>query len=169
MYSDAKCRASVTGNQEDLKMTNDNEAPAKAPGTWLKTSGTGFWTTRAGEVKITALHLTDREILPGEGRPAQSFLVFFDTGTWNTEESGLIYTDPLFLEELKVMLSEFGVHADSMDYSEQGAQSDDIVDFDVGADFIESWKKSFGDVTDVSLADNNFPRPPEKTASVHSP
>lgn len=169
MHFGAKHRARLKGNQKDLKMTNDNEAPAKPPGTWLRTSGTGFWTTRAGEVKITALHLTDREMLPGEERPAQSFLVFFDTGTWNTEEAGLIYTDPLFLEDLKVMLSEFGVHADSMNYSEQGAQGDDIVDFDVGAKFIESWKTSFGDVTDVSLERHNFHRPPEKNVSVLSP
>ena len=106
----------------------------------FNTSGDGYWSTVAKAVRIVDMRLgyvaDDKEF--GELR------VYFDTATWDVEEDGLIYTDKLFLRELRSFLNAQGLAGDDVDYSEQGMQGEDFVSLDVGADFIASWEAKFG-------------------------
>lgn len=97
--------------------------------TVLHTNGCGLWSRKKAAVKITKLEY-DYDF--GELR------VFFDTKTWNTHSDGLIYTDSLFMKELKAFLKNLGFNPD-VDYSEQGMQEDNYVSCDVGEQFINSW------------------------------
>ena len=107
----------------------------------LKTAGDGYWSSEARAVKLTGVSLVwvDEDSLNyGELR------VFFDTGTWNTQEHGLIYTDTGFMAELQAFLKAHGLAGDDVSYSEQGMQGDDYVSCDVGKEFIDSWVAKFG-------------------------
>ena len=94
------------------------------------TSGTGYWSNVVKTVNIKGYQIPyiNEEGDFGELR------VFFDTKTWNTERDGLIYTDPAFLEHMRVL---FG--SSDIDYSEQGMQGDNFVSFDVSGEFLTRW------------------------------
>lgn len=49
---------------------------------------------------------------------------------YDADQYGLIYTDTTFLKSLRHLLKKFRIKA-KIDYSEQGAQGDDFVNFDV--------------------------------------
>ena len=100
----------------------------------LATVGDGYWSSVAKSVKVTGLELitVNVEWTFGELR------VYFDTDTWNVQKDGLIYTDSLFLDQLRVALANEGFHS-KVDYSEQGMQGEDYVSLDVGENFIQSW------------------------------
>ena len=100
----------------------------------LHTNGHGWWSDLATDVEITRLALPyNAEDEFGELR------VYFNTRTWNVDDNGLIYTDKLFIKELKEFLTSKGFDATDVGYSEQGMQGDDYVSLDVGAKFIASW------------------------------
>ena len=105
----------------------------------IPTSGDGFWSSVARDVKVTGLSVPymddDEDAQFGELR------VFFDLRSWDTMKHGLIYTDSLFIKELRGHLNMIEVAGDDVDYSEQGMQGDNYVSFDVGAKFLKSWKK----------------------------
>ena len=64
--------------------------------------------------------------------------VYFDTDAWNTSLDGIIYTDKLFLQELR----EYFVAKDcsgGIDYSEAGMQADDYVSFDTDEVFASNY------------------------------
>jgi hypothetical protein len=65
--------------------------------------------------------------------------VYFDTDTWDIEKHGLIYTDRLFLKQLREKLSEIGFEGSDVEYSEQGMQGDNYVSLDVGEKFLRVW------------------------------
>jgi hypothetical protein len=94
------------------------------------TNGNGLWSNRAAKVQITGSEIcyvsADKQF--GELR------VYF-TG-WDPSEDGLIYTDRLFLSELRAALDRAGLPGRDVDYSEQGMQGDDYVSLDVGKDFL---------------------------------
>ena len=103
--------------------------------TTLSTSGTGYWSTKATQVDITKLDLQycnpDKDF--GE------LCVYFNTASWDTATDGLIYTDKLFMAQLRVYLMTLGfTEAEALDvsYSEQGMQTEEYVSCDVGAAFI---------------------------------
>ena len=63
----------------------------------------------------------------------------FSANEWDVETDGLIYTDKLFLQELRAYLQTIGfseVEANDVSYSEQGMQTNNYVSLDVGAQFI---------------------------------
>lgn len=101
----------------------------------LNTDGSGYWSVEEKKVKVIGLCLsyTNDEQNYGELR------VFFDTDSWDTMKYGLIYTDDKFIEELKTFLLSIGLGIDVF-YSEQGMQGDNYVSFDVGEEFIKSFK-----------------------------
>ena len=101
----------------------------------LHTNGTGYWSTTATAVTVEALDLqyitNDKDF--GE------LCIHFNTNDWDTKTDGLIYTDELFMRELRAYLQTVGfteAEADDVSYSEQGMQSDNYVSCDVGAVFI---------------------------------
>lgn len=104
----------------------------------LPTSGDGYWSNVQANVPLVGLDLAyvNDEADFGELR------VYFDHKSWNVNRDGLIYTDRLFLHELKhFLVGELGLAGDDVGYSEQGMQGDDFVSLDVGDKFIASWKK----------------------------
>lgn len=103
----------------------------------LDTAGDGYWSEVRKTVRATQLEMpyVNEEKTFGELR------VYFDTDTWDVEQDGLIYTDSLFLDELRERLHVAGLDASRVDYSEQGMQGDDYVSLDVTETFITSWRQ----------------------------
>ena len=101
----------------------------------LHTNGNGYWSRTAKAVDVEALDLqyitNDKDF--GE------LCIHFNTNDWDTATDGLIYTDKLFMQELRAYLQTVGfteAEANDVNYSEQGMQSDNYVSCDVGAVFI---------------------------------
>ena len=106
--------------------------------TVLHTAGNGLWSRKATAVTVTDIVVAyvDDEKEFGE------LQVYFDTRTWNTNVDGLIYTDKLFQQELRIFLVSQGFSegaAYTAGYSEQGMQGEDFVSFDVDGGFIVGW------------------------------
>ena len=103
--------------------------------TTLNTAGNGYWSNTAKAVDVTMLDLQ----YISNNKDFGELCVHFTTDSWNVNTDGLIYTDKLFLSELRVYLQEIGfTEAEALDvsYSEQGMQGDNYVSLDVGAKFI---------------------------------
>ena len=103
----------------------------------LHTNGKGYWSDSAQEVRVIGL---DMGYINDEGTFGD-LRVYFDEATWSTVWHGLIYTDPLFLKELRVLLKSMGLAGNDVDYSEQGLQGDRFVSLDVGKKFLDSYIK----------------------------
>ena len=101
----------------------------------LNTNGGGYWSSSAKAVEVTGLQLSyiNDELDFGELR------VRFAAATWDTAKDGLIYTDKLFMTELKELLTSMGFDASDVSYSEQGMQGDTYVSCDVGELFINTY------------------------------
>ena len=103
--------------------------------TTLHTNGNGYWSSKATAVSITKL---DLQYISNE-RDFGELCIHFNTATWDTAVDGLIYTDKLFMQELRAYLQTVGFtaeEANDVNYSEQGMQTDAYVSCDVGAVFI---------------------------------
>jgi hypothetical protein len=106
----------------------------------LQTNGKGLWSTEKRKVETVkiALGYINMQNDFGEIR------VFFNPKTWNNNEHGLIYTDPLFLKGLRSGLKKrkfSNAAALAVQYSEQGMQGKDYVSFDVGKSFLDEFLK----------------------------
>ena len=103
----------------------------------LHTNGKGWWSRTAKSVRCTNLEIeTDIDEL------ADAFYllnIYFDRRTWKTDLHGLIYTDSLFLKELKKNLKKLGFNSDGIGYSEQGMQGDNFVNLDADEAFYHSY------------------------------
>jgi hypothetical protein len=103
--------------------------------TVLNTAGDGYWSTVSAPVRVTKLGL-------GYVNDEQDFgelCVYFDTDTWDIHKDGLIYTDSVFIRQLRDQLNDCGFDATDIGYSEQGMQGRSYVSLDVGPKFISSW------------------------------
>ena len=103
--------------------------------TTLHTNGKGYWSNTAKAVDVTRL---DLQYCTAE-RDFGELCVYFTSASWDTATDGLIYTDPLFMQELREYLVSLGftrAEANDVNYSEQGMQTDEYVSCDVGAEFI---------------------------------
>jgi len=108
--------------------------------TTLHTNGNGYWSNTAKAVDITAL---DLQYITNE-RDFGELCIHFATdelgcNCWDTATNGLIYTDKLFMQELRAYLQTIGfseAEANDVNYSEQGMQGEHYVSCDVGAVFI---------------------------------
>lgn len=100
----------------------------------LHTNGTGLWSARATKIRITDLEVAyvSEELDFGELR------VYFNVNDWDVYTHGLIYTDPLFVKELREYLSQLGYQG-TLNYSEQGMQGQDYVSLDVDGRFLETF------------------------------
>ena len=96
----------------------------------IQTAGTGFWSAVKKLVRVTKI---EYDIL----RSRTELNVYFDRKTWDTEEDGLIYTDPKFLKELKAELQKLSnkslskLNWNKLDYTEQGMQGYDFVSLEL--------------------------------------
>ena len=103
--------------------------------TTLHTNGRGYWSNKAKAVDVTRL---DLQYCTAE-RDFGELCVYFTSASWDTATDGLIYTDKLFMQELREYLVSLGFtaeEANDVSYSEQGMQTDEYVSLDVGAEFI---------------------------------
>ena len=102
--------------------------------TTLHTAGDGYWSEKSRAVRITNLKL---------GHGSTELRVYFDKNDWDINSDGLIYTDSLFVKELREWLTSIGYCANknTVFYSEQGMQGDNYVSLDIEGPFIESWYK----------------------------
>lgn len=100
----------------------------------LNTNGFGYWNCIAKPVTCTAIEIgycnTEKDFA--------ELRVYFNTATWDVTKDGLIYTDTLFLSELKAALSMATFDSSGISYSEQGMQGYDYVSLDVDKAFIDS-------------------------------
>jgi hypothetical protein len=113
----------------------------------LHTDGKGFWSSQKREVKVVACDLSDYGVYEDEPQDCGELRVRFTKGSWNTEKHGLIYTDNLFLKELRAHLQLVGFtrgQALDVGYSEQGMQGMDYVSLDVGKSFLKGWNGIHG-------------------------
>ena len=99
----------------------------------LAVGGNGLWSNIEGNVRITDMQLVAYGADFGELR------VHFNTDDWRVDEKGLIYTDDVFMLELRALCNSLGLDGEDVEYSEQGMQGDNYVSCDVGEDFIVSW------------------------------
>lgn len=102
----------------------------------FKTAGDGYWSDVSKEVKVTKLFLG----YVNDENDFGELCVKFDTKSWDVDNDGLIYTDSLFLANLREHLDLVGLPGADVDYSEQGMQGDDYVSLDVGEDFLAAWE-----------------------------
>jgi hypothetical protein len=106
----------------------------------IETTGDGDWTKVKKPVTVIGMELFVNEVEEeDEYGEYGSLRVYFDKKSWNLKKNSFIYTDTGFLEGLKALLSALKIKASGLDYSEQGRQGRNYVDFDVDEDFIESW------------------------------
>lgn len=113
----------------------------------LNTDGKGLWSRQAKSVTVTGIDCILSQMEDDEEVKIYGELcVRFDTASWNTDKDGLIYTDDLFLKELREFLLSQGFTAESVNevfYSEQGMQGDEYVSLDVSSEFCEEWLAKF--------------------------
>lgn len=102
----------------------------------LCTDGSGYWSDVVKKVTTTNLAVNRYSV---EDHVWGELRVYFDTDTWSVDRHGLIYTDSLFLAELRAELNRQGYTGSDVDYSEQGMQGTDFVSLDVGGKFLDSW------------------------------
>ena len=103
--------------------------------TTLHTNGNGYWSSKATAVDIESLRLQ----YCNYERDFGELCVHFTPASWTTAVDGLIYTDKLFMTELRAYLQTLGfteAEVNDVNYSEQGMQTDAYVSCDVGAVFI---------------------------------
>ena len=103
--------------------------------TTLHTNGNGYWSNKRKAVDVTKL---DLQYCTAE-KDFGELCVYFTKASWDTAVDGLVYTDKLFMTELRAYLQTIGfteAEANDVNYSEQGMQTDEYVSCDVGAVFI---------------------------------
>jgi hypothetical protein len=106
----------------------------------LNTDGKrGLWSNVARAVRIVDMQLG---YVADEGDFGE-LCVYFDTATWDVNKDGLIYTDRLFLQELRAFLDAHGLAGADVEYSEQGMQGDNYVSLDVEEKFLRAWNAKF--------------------------
>ena len=106
----------------------------------LHTNGNGYWSRKATAVTVEAL---DLQYITNDKDFGELCIHFatdeLGSNCWDTATDGLIYTDKLFMSELRAYLQTIGLteaEANDVSYSEQGMQTDNYVSCDVGAVFI---------------------------------
>ncbi len=101
----------------------------------LRTDGSGLYCSRSVAVPLLGIEVTytDDEKRYGE------LLVYFDTLWYDVDTNGIIYTDQGFLDGLKQTLTDLGLNAEFVYYSEWGMQGNTFVSLDIGEPFITSW------------------------------
>lgn len=107
----------------------------------LHTDGSGLWSKQAKPVEIINAILC---VYDNDGSTWGHLRVYFNINDWDVSKDGLIYTDKLWLSQLKSYLIGLDFSKQSLEklvYSEQGMQGSDYVDLDVDYLFIKQASK----------------------------
>ena len=105
----------------------------------FNTAGNGLWSGEERAVTVTNMQLG----YVADDLDFGELCVKFDRRSWDVNEHGLIYTDKMFLRELRAFLDAHGLPGSDVDYSEQGMQGDDYVSLDIGEKFLAAWSAKF--------------------------
>ena len=105
---------------------------------FFNTCGDGYWSDVAKEVYVESISMyISTENINDEGEEAEycdgDLAVIYTEDTWDNNAYGLIYTDSLFLQQVKQFLIDNGFDANAVNditYSEQGMQDDERVSCD---------------------------------------
>jgi hypothetical protein len=105
---------------------------------FFNTCGDGYWSNIAKEVYVESISMyISTENINDEGEEAEycdgDLAVNYTEDTWLNDAYGLIYTDSLFLQQVKQFLIDNGFDANAVNdisYSEQGMQDDERVSCD---------------------------------------
>jgi hypothetical protein len=108
---------------------------------FFNTCGDGYWSNIAKEVYVESICMSiSTENINDEGEEAEycdgDLAVIYTEDTWDNNAYGLIYTDSLFLQQVKQFLIDNGFDANAVNditYSEQGMQDDERVSCDAYA------------------------------------
>lgn len=97
-------------------------------------AGDGLWSKKAMDnLKIHILPETEFWKDADDPAPVGQLNAYFNPTIWDTNKYGLIYTDSLFEEHVRRLLKAAGFkYFQDLNYSEQGMQGDNYVNFDVG-------------------------------------
>jgi hypothetical protein len=100
----------------------------------FNTGGDGLWSEVAKEVFVTSMGMyVGLNSDDGEFYYDGDFAVNYTEETWDNEVDGLIYTDELFIAQVREYMIAQGFNADAVNdisYSEQGMQDDERVSCD---------------------------------------
>ena len=86
----------------------------------LQTAGDGYWSSVSKLVNVTHVEIEKNELR-----------AYFDKTDWDINELGLIYSDSQFKDELEAWVSFLLGGRFFINYSEQGAQTEDYVHFEM--------------------------------------
>ena len=97
------------------------------------TVGDGYWSDVAMENIKIKIEPKEPFMVGTDGEIFGHLRAYFDKRQWDVDKHGLIYTDSLFEKGVKNLLKAKGfTYYDDINYSEQGMQGYDYVDFDCG-------------------------------------
>jgi len=117
------------------KAKPSRRAPEEVTRGVASTDGRGNWSTAKKSIQFFLEAPSSIGIDHYTGRPRYhgSMNAYFDPREWNTQKLGLIYTDRTFLKGVRDALKKAGFkYPHDLEYSEQGAQGDVYVNFDIG-------------------------------------
>ena len=96
----------------------------------IQTAGDGLWSNKKKTVNIKKI-----EIIEDKEYDHVYVNLFFTKKSWDVNKYGLIYTDSLFLEEAKAILSynyrQIKLKWKNLNYTEQGMQGDNYVSMEL--------------------------------------
>ena len=102
----------------------------------FKTCGDGYWSNVVKEVFVTSISMYIGTVQEDDYFGDGDLAVNYTEATWDNNVDGLIYTDSLFLQQVKQFLIDNGFNAEAVNdisYSEQGMQDDERVSCDAYA------------------------------------
>jgi hypothetical protein len=95
----------------------------------IRFGGQSHWSTADAkdvEVHVVVDYVDD----PENDYESASVLAMYETDQWNAFEDGDIYTDAIFKEQVRAIVTEAG-YSNQFGYSESGMQSEKYVHFDL--------------------------------------
>jgi len=113
-------------------MTTLYKAAEKLKGAIIHTDGKGLWSSEKRATKIKRIHIEETS---GHEDDAGEILlnVFLTKQSWDTDKHGLVYTDKLWLHDIRHAFDDAGYDQWKMiDYTEQGMQGSNYVSLIVG-------------------------------------
>lgn len=109
------------------------------------TDGKGFWSKVKKKVRLNKAEVFFYEedfikFLLRDNDAHAHLKVYFPRTSWDYDKHGLIYTDRLFVRELRTAFKNYGLtfKPSELDYTEQGMQGDDYVSLYVYGKFLTS-------------------------------
>lgn len=117
---------------------------------FCSTNGKGFWSNAEKSVPVQKIEIKylNKEKDFGE------LVAYFLPSDWDITKLGLIYTDPLWMQDFQRLLVNIGFSDDAskdVNYSEQGMQNPLYVSMDVGEVFLREALHKCSNLVELNL------------------